>query len=74
MLAVFPIVSAAPSGDAKQDILVCGRRSESDRVPARLLANEARIGLGTLFDKVRDEGHRVPIALDGPGPQEHLEP
>jgi hypothetical protein len=42
--------------------------------PALLLANEARIGISKLVDKSRDKSHRVPIALDGPGPQGHLEP
>ncbi|WP_322964276.1 hypothetical protein [Sphingomonas fuzhouensis] len=39
-----------------------------------LVANEARIAISTLVDKARDKSHRVPIALDGPGPQGHLEP
>jgi len=42
--------------------------------PAMLLANEARIGISKLVDKSRDKSNRVPIALDGPGPQGHLEP
>ncbi|WP_230481127.1 hypothetical protein [Sphingomonas sp. Leaf21] len=42
--------------------------------PALLLANEARIGISKLADKARDKSNRVPIALDGPGPQGHLEP
>ncbi|MBB4609064.1 hypothetical protein [Sphingomonas yabuuchiae] len=108
------------SADARQDILVCGRRPGSDRAPelrggpsdhaipsnpemtaiealraegtpcaasqrgcaapvdvvtpALMLANEAGIGISTLFDKRRDKSRRVPIALDGPGPQGHLEP
>ncbi|WP_322964278.1 hypothetical protein [Sphingomonas fuzhouensis] len=107
------------SEEAKQDVVVCGRRPGSDREPelrnepsdrpipsnpemtgigalragppcgatqwgcmsqldlkrpALMLANEARIGLSTLFDKARDKSKRVPIALDGPGPQGHLEP
>lgn len=108
------------SADAKQDVVVCGRRPGSDRAPelrdapsdrpmpsnpamtgigalraestpcaatqwgcssqlnlvapALMLANEARVGLSRLFDKARDKSNRVPIALDGPGPQGHLEP
>lgn len=108
------------SADAKQDVVVCGRRPGSDRAPelrgqpssgpmpsnpemtgigalraqatpcaatqwgcasqvnlvdpALMLANEARIGIGKLFDKSRDKSKRVPIALDGPEPQGHLEP
>lgn len=42
--------------------------------PALMLANEARIGISKLVDKSRDKSRRVPIALDGPGPQGHLEP
>jgi hypothetical protein len=42
--------------------------------PTLMLANEARIGISKLFDKRRDKSKRVPIALDGPGPQGHLEP
>lgn len=42
--------------------------------PALLLANEARIGISKLVDKSRDKSNRVPIALDSPGPQGHLEP
>jgi hypothetical protein len=42
--------------------------------PALLLANEARIGISKLADKMRDKGDRIPIALDGQGPQGHLEP
>jgi hypothetical protein len=42
--------------------------------PALLLANEARIGISKLADKMRDKGDRIPIALDGQGPRGHLEP
>lgn len=42
--------------------------------PALLLANEARIGISKLVDKSRDKSKRIPIVLDGPGPQGHLEP
>ena len=42
--------------------------------PALMLANEARIGVSKLVDKSRDKSKRVAIALDGPGPQGHLEP
>ncbi|QXT35275.1 hypothetical protein KV697_16195 [Sphingomonas sanguinis] len=108
------------STDAKQDVVVCGRRPGTDRAPelrgepssgpvpsnpeltgigalraeatpcaatqwgcasqvnlvapALMLANEARIGISKLFDKSRDKSKRVPIALDGPEPQGHLEP
>lgn len=39
-----------------------------------MLANEARAGLSKLADGMRDKSKRVPIVLDGPGPQGHLEP
>jgi hypothetical protein len=39
-----------------------------------MLANEARAGLSKLADGMRDKSTRVPIMLDGPGPQGHLEP
>lgn len=42
--------------------------------PTLLLANEARVGISKLVDKMRDKSKRVPIALDAPGPQGHLEP
>lgn len=42
--------------------------------PVLLLANETRIGISKLVDKMRDKSHRVPIALDGAGPRGHLEP
>jgi len=42
--------------------------------PTLMLANEARIGISKLFDKARDKSKRMPIALDGQGPQGHLEP
>ncbi|WP_294246302.1 hypothetical protein [uncultured Sphingomonas sp.] len=42
--------------------------------PALMLANEVRIGISKLADKRRDKSRRIPIALDGPGPQGHLKP
>ncbi|GAA3252982.1 hypothetical protein GCM10020258_09910 [Sphingomonas yabuuchiae] len=42
--------------------------------PVLMLANEVRIGISKLVDKQRDKSQRIPIALDGPGPQGHLEP
>ncbi|WP_433908918.1 hypothetical protein [Sphingomonas yabuuchiae] len=42
--------------------------------PALLLANEARIGISRIVDKMRDKSRRVPIALDDAGPRGHLEP
>ena len=82
-----PPAGAAPSnpevtgiGAARASSTPCAARVGGCQVgvdrftPVMLLANEARIGVSKLADKSRDKSKRVPIALDGPGPQGHLEP